>query len=337
MGWSDAARVLREVLPGSRAELRELLGALGVRARREESGSARRKSGTPELVRRTLDGAGVSSPRSLSTPRDGELEREPDEGVLEREPEGAGAAERELPREPEGEGVAERELPAGAGEGVAEREPPLEGAGDGVAERELPRELEGEGVAEREPPEGAGEGVDERDPPDGIERDPPDGEGEEDREPPEGTEGDDPPDERLPDPPDEPLRPIARWASEGVARSKMPIKERAQNETREIKRMFTPRSESQARAVKDNRPTAIYCITLGPRTDSSHFADGHNKPNSPAHDCPCDLRSWPPSRAIAGVRQISGSPELKPAASVSKAWERPLTSSFRGGCCPGHR
>lgn len=179
-----------------------------LRARRELSGSALRRSGTPELVRRTLEGAGVllraEGAGTLSFTRRalegvessirGVLERE---GVLLR-------AEGELLREEgaglgvalrEGEGVALRDGEEargedGAGEGVLERG--VEGVEDDLPLTRLPPLLEGELL--RDPLEGA-------EPP--LARDPP--------------EGAAPPLLEPLEPPLEPRPPIARCASAGMA------------------------------------------------------------------------------------------------------------------------
>lgn len=214
-------RVLRagEVLPREVSVLR---------ARRELSGSALRRSGTPELVRRTLEGAGVllraEGAGTLSFTRRalegvessmrGVLERD---GVLLR-------AEGEVLRE-DGAGLGELLRDEGAGLGVALREGDdargEEGAGEGVLERGV-EGVEDDFPPTRLPPPLEGELL--RDPPDGTEpplaREPPEGaELPLAREPPEGVE---PPLFEPPDPPLEPRPPMARWASAGMASMNTP-------------------------------------------------------------------------------------------------------------------
>lgn len=138
---------------------------------------------------------------------------------------GAGSSTLRLPVRDEGEGV-DGELERGVegeparGEGELARG---EGAGEGVLERGV------EGEPARG--EGAGEGVLER----GVEGELARGEGVE------GVEGElargegDPPDE----PPPEPPRPMALWASEGVASTKSPSSAHPNIVALEIIRMVT--------------------------------------------------------------------------------------------------
>lgn len=206
---SEIPRVLRVVVFESVRVLRDtLLESVRVvlvsRASREPLASARRRSGTPELVRRTL--LGVSSLRDellrlsllgRTLERGASLTRgtapRDEEGVVLREGAGVEARGEDGVLLRDGAGVEER-----GEEGVLLRE----GAGEelrGVAGTEREPPLEGEPLL-REPPDGATPPLP--------------------REPPEGNEPPlDPPEREPPlEPPlDPPRPPMARCASAGIA------------------------------------------------------------------------------------------------------------------------